>query len=71
MSNTRKNVSLDIQTLRSWLKKNSAAPRFCNPLLSVWISDETLFVVFDILHQSVPDISSKWYVKMFLGTVSI
>ena len=30
-------------------KKNSAAPRFFNPLLSVWISDETLFLVFDIL----------------------
>ena len=29
--------------------KNSAAPRFFNPLLSVWISDETLFLVFDIL----------------------
>ena len=32
-----------------WVKKNSAAPRFFNPLLSVWISDETLFLVFDIL----------------------
>ena len=31
------------------VKKNSAAPRFFNPLLSVWISDETLFLVFDIL----------------------
>ena len=30
-------------------KKNSGAPRFFNPLLSVWISDETLFLVFDIL----------------------
>ena len=30
-------------------KKNSAAPRFFNPLLGVWISDETLFLVFDIL----------------------
>ena len=27
-----------------------AAPRFFNPLLSVWISDEILFLVFDILH---------------------
>ena len=24
------------------VKKNSAAPRFSNPVLSVWISDETL-----------------------------
>ena len=31
------------------VKKNSAAPRFFNPLVSVWISDETLFLVFDIL----------------------
>ena len=31
------------------VKKNLAAPRFFNPLLSVWISDETLFLVFDIL----------------------
>ena len=31
------------------VKKNSAVPRFFNPLLSVWISDETLFLVFDIL----------------------
>ena len=29
--------------------KNSAAPRFFNLLLSVWISDKTLFLVFDIL----------------------
>ena len=33
--------------------KNSAAPRFFNPLLSVWISDETLFLVFDILLQNL------------------
>ena len=32
--------------------KNSAAPRFFNLLLSVWISDGTLFAVFDILHQT-------------------
>ena len=31
------------------LKKNSAAPRFFNPLLSAWMSNETLFLVFDIL----------------------
>ena len=33
------------------VKKNSAAPRFFNQLLSVWISDETLLHVFDIFHQ--------------------
>ena len=35
------------------VKKNSAAPRFFNPLLSVWIPDETLFLVFDILLQEL------------------
>ena len=48
LSNTRKSISSDIQTLRSWLKKLGCAS-FFNPLLSVWISDETLFLVFDIL----------------------
>ena len=33
------------------LKKNSAAPRFFNLLLSVWISDETHLLVFDTLHS--------------------
>ena len=32
-------------------RKNSAAPPFFNPLLSVWISDETFFHVFEILHE--------------------
>ena len=32
-----------------FVKKNSAVPRFLNPLLSVWITDKTLFLVFDIL----------------------
>ena len=41
-------VSSDIQTPRS-PKKNSAVPRFFNLLLSVWISDETLLLVLDIL----------------------
>ena len=33
------------------VEKNSACASFFNPLLSVWISDETLFLVFDILHE--------------------
>ena len=33
-------------------KKNSAAPRFFNPLLIVWISDKTLLLVFDILRRN-------------------
>ena len=34
------------------VKKNSAAPLFYDPLLSVWISDETLLLVFDILRHT-------------------
>ena len=32
------------------VKKNSASPRFSDLLLGVWKSEETLFLVFDILH---------------------
>ena len=32
--------------------KEEAAPRFYNSLLSLWISDDTLFLVFDILLQT-------------------
>ena len=35
-----------------FVKKNLAVPCFFSPLLSVWISDETLFLMFDILHES-------------------
>ena len=34
------------------LKKSTYAS-FFNPLLSIWISDETLFLVFDILHTKL------------------
>ena len=34
------------------VKKNSAAPRFSNLLLGVWKSEETLFLVFDLLLQA-------------------
>ena len=34
------------------VKKNSAAPGFFNLLPSVWIPDETLFLVFDVLLHS-------------------
>ena len=53
ISNTRKSVSSDIQTLRSGLKKRGAAEFFFNQLRSVSISDETLFRVFDIASQSI------------------
>ena len=33
------------------VKKNLAAPRFFNPPLSDWISDETPFLMFDIFHK--------------------
>ena len=52
ISNTRKSVSSDMQTLRIGLKKRGAV-EFFNQLRSVWISDETLFRVFDIASQSI------------------
>ena len=56
MSNTRKSVSSDIQTLRSWFR-NSACASFFNLFLSGWIADKTLFLVFVILlHKRVPHI---------------
>jgi len=49
MSNTPKSVSSDqLNTLK--LVK-TIMPRFFKPLLCVWISDETLFLVCDILHN--------------------
>ena len=55
ISNTRKSVSSDIQTLRGGLKKRGASEFFLtNFELSVWISDETLFLrVFNIASQSI------------------
>ena len=50
--NTRMSVSSDLQTLRRGLKKRGVA-EFFNQLRSVWISDETLFLVFDIASQFV------------------
>ena len=35
------------------VKKNSAAPRFSNLLLGVWKSEETLFLVFDLLLKNL------------------
>ena len=35
------------------VKKNSAAPRFSNLLLGVWKSEETLFLVFDLLIETL------------------
>ena len=55
ISNTRKSVSSDIQTLRSGLKKKRHIRVFFNQLRSVWIPDETFFRVFDITSQSIND----------------
>ena len=50
MSNTPKSVSSDqLNTLK--LVKTIIMACFFNPLLCVWISDETLFLVCDILHN--------------------
>ena len=43
---TRKRVLSYIKTPPSWFKQNF------NPLLSAWVSEETLFLVFDIFHQT-------------------
>ena len=52
-SNTRKSVSSDVQTLRSGLKTRGETEFFLNQLRSVWLSDETLFRVFDRTSQSI------------------
>ena len=41
------------------VKKNSVAPRFPNLLLGVWKSQETLFLVFDLLLQIIGVINVK------------
>ena len=46
--------------LKKLVKKNSAMPRFFNPLLSVWISDETLFLAFDILLE----LSKRFWISL-------
>ena len=58
ISNTRKSVSSDTQTLGSGSfevgHSNEAHPSdFFNQLQSVWISDEKFFPVFDIAPQSI------------------
>ena len=44
------------------VKKNSAAPRFSNLLLGVWKSEETLFLVFDLLPPNRYIPHTKWLV---------
>ena len=50
--NTRKSVSSDIPTLSKGLKNEAQLSSFIQRR-TVWISDETLFRVFDIAFQSV------------------
>ena len=64
MSNIRKNVTSDIQTLESWLK-SSAAPPFFNPLLSVWICSSCLIYYFNGILARVTDIvATNSYLNM-------
>ena len=53
VSNTRKRVSSDIQTLRSRLKKRGVADFFNKRLCGVWITDETHFRLFDMASQMI------------------
>ena len=53
ISNTRKSVSSEIKTLRNGSKNEVQAKFVFNQLQSVLISDETLFLVFDIASHSV------------------
>ena len=50
ISNTRKSISSDFQTDLEVGLKDSAMPRFSNPLFGVWKSDEALLLVFGIQH---------------------
>ena len=45
------------------VKKNSAALRFLNPLFSVWISEETFFLVFDVLHQNTRKLTQQFLIR--------
>ena len=62
ISNTRKSVSSDIQTLRGRLKKRGIA-EFSKRLRGVWISDETHFRVFDMASQMI---NNSWSFLMSL-----
>ena len=53
ISNMRRCVSSDFQTLRSRLKKRGAADFFFKRLRGVWISDETHSRVFDMASQMI------------------
>ena len=48
----KKSVLSGIQTPRSGLKKNSAAPCFSTHFAVLGFPDETRFLVFDILHDA-------------------
>ena len=52
------------------IKKNSAVPCFSNLLLGVWKSEETLFLVFNILPQKVLEMLWIYHEKIteiFMG----
>ena len=55
LSNTRKSVTSDTQTLRSWFKKRLGYALFFQPTsqcLDIWWNALTHFPMFDILHQT-------------------
>ena len=68
MYQTRERVfHQDIQTPRSGLKKRGAAS-FFNRLRGVWIPDETLFRVFDMVSQTIQNSwrnSEQKFVKFY------
>ena len=58
--NTETHILSDISNTRKrypntdkWIEKNEAQSIFFNQLLSVWVSAETLFRVFDIASHSI------------------
>ena len=54
ISNTRKSVSsCRYANTKKWVEKTRRSRVFFNQLRSIWISDETLFRVFDIASQSI------------------
>ena len=52
------------------VKKISAAPRVFNLLLGVWKSEETLFLVFDLLRQNVMAMKTRSHVRI-MTTISL
>ena len=52
------------------VKRKSPVPRFFNPLLSIWLSDKTVFNVFDTLHWTFWRVNFKRHREFCVGTYS-